>query len=795
MRPPLRLPLACALLLTLPGVAPAENDPITITDVRLGLPPRTFAKDRDELPYLFKAAAWAPVWVVMDVAGSIDRPAIEIGAETPDGDDVITSARVTVSAPRPGHSTNSDLGRLLYLKPGGINTDITVTIRGAGGKLLAEPFRKRLVGLPPARHLILSVGAPLPGLRVPRTEGQPVEGATDDTEPLRNGWLERAQVTAVRDLPDQWFGYQAVDLLVLSAGDGALLRELAGDQPRRQALAEWVRRGGRIIVGAGASADLINAVPELRDLLPVRVGPARQVNEVAMVLPSSPRLLLQAPGKGMIPLAAISPIPGRPSLTRLVNDERDDPAPLVVQGPYGRGRVTVVAFALDRPPLVEWRHREAYWEWLLNLAGTRLPGGAERPPTDVRDAEGEDEYLTRMQNNLEFFEGVPVVSFGWVALLILLYVLIIGPLEYLVLKRLFKRLEWTWLTFPVIVATACAAAGVAAYELKGRDLKVNKVDLVDIDLRTQRVYGDTWFTVFSPENRSYTVGVEPAGPRADSSAAGWVPHGSDVTRADTVVSWHGRAKSSRQSLFRRTYAYHVEQEPDAAGRYAFADGLDGVPVQVWSTKSFTASWSADLSGHPLVESTLRISAADPNQITGSITSRLPVEVLEDAQLLYRERATPLPPLVRGVPRYVSTSPQAAGATAWLQNVNTHKDLIPIHRSGRAARAGGEGDPTFRLWPALFHDLTAGQFGRLYNSSLRGLDESWRVGEKSPDEAILVARIGRAEGPAEAMSNAPSSPTRLWLGELPGRGPRAPLTGTLRQETYIRVFIPVAPAGK
>ncbi len=112
---------------------------------------------------------------------------------------------------------------------------------------------------------------------------------------------------------------------------------------------------------------------------------------------------------------------------------------------------------------------------------------------------------------------------------------------------------------------------------------------------------------------------------------------------------------------------------------------------------------------------------------------------------------------------------------------------------RGARNEGEDDPGFRLWPVLFHDLMAGQHGRLYNASLRVFDQSWRIHKDCRNEAILIARIGRAEGRAEVMSNAPSAPTRLWLSELPGSGPRTSLQGTLRQETYIRVFIPVLPA--
>ena len=76
---------------------------------------------------------------------------------------------------------------------------------------------------------------------------------------------------------------------------------------------------------------------------------------------------------------------------------------------------------------------------------------------------------------------MPVVSFGWVALLIVLYILLIGPVEYFFLKRVLGRLELTWITFPIIVLTVSLAAYFTAYALKGRDLKVNKIDVVDVD--------------------------------------------------------------------------------------------------------------------------------------------------------------------------------------------------------------------------------------------------------------------------------------------------------------------------
>ena len=54
----------------------------------------------------------------------------------------------------------------------------------------------------------------------------------------------------------------------------------------------------------------------------------------------------------------------------------------------------------------------------------------------------------------------------------------------------------------------------------------------------------------------------------------------------------------------------------------------------------------------------------------------------------------------------------------------------------------------------------------------------------------MLRTAPREGLAEDISRSPDSPSRLWIGSLPtAGGKRPPLQGTLKQETYIRVFIP------
>ena len=744
----LRTALLIAVICVVPpGWARADSWPITITDARFGYPA---ARGNGE--YLFKPATWVPVWLDLEVREPDGVRDVEIQVSTPDGDDLISSARLKMPLLKSGRLT----APVPYLKPGSLNGDLTVRIVDAHGKPLAASFSVRQSGRPASRYFILSAGAPLPSLRLSRVEGQSAETMTD-ADPLRNGWVEHLSVTNVEQLPDRWFGYQSIDLLILTTGDRAFWAAFENDLPRKTALRQWIERGGRAIVSAGADS------PALRHFLPATIHyDAVTVPEVPMLLPSAPRLSLKRFDNQPIPVIAFV-VPPVTAQVKLTSDEIDKALPLVVQVSRGLGHITFVAFDLDQPAMMEWKQRDLFWNWLLNEAGTRLPTGND----SLAQEEG-DRYLPRFQTNLEFFEGVPVISFGWVALLILGYILLVGPLEYLILKRLLKRLELTWLTLPIIVVGVCATAYLAAVELKGRQLRINKVDLVDIDVRDKQVHGRSWFTLFSPRTRNYTIGVEPA----------WVAD----SPADMLVSWHGKARHTRQSLLRRQYEFHIDEARDI-----YADGLEKVPIQIWSTKSFTAQWAGSMT-KPLVESTLRISAADPNQITGSITSRLPIELIADAQLLYRDRVTPLPPLVRDIPRFVSTSSFAAPALSFFQQDTPQKDLVTPTRGSGGPPADFDLDPRFRLWPILFHEAIHGQFNRLSHASFRDLDQSRRVGEGNPYEAWIIARIPGQIGPAESLPQ----PTRLWLNALPGQGTRAPVDATLRQDTYLRILIPIAP---
>ena len=60
-----------------------------------------------------------------------------------------------------------------------------------------------------------------------------------------------ARLDDLEHLPTQWYGYEGVDALVLSTSQPALYGKLAPGSPQLEALDQWVRMGGRLVLCVG----------------------------------------------------------------------------------------------------------------------------------------------------------------------------------------------------------------------------------------------------------------------------------------------------------------------------------------------------------------------------------------------------------------------------------------------------------------------------------------------------------------------------------------------------------------
>lgn len=808
-----RVRFHCSLVLALvaltTGGVSAQRTPVVIQSAEVGLPPGPFTteqNDRHHAAHIFKNQCWAPVYLTLELQGAVPGHA-QVRIETTDDDDLRTTLTVPLghfSDRTPGAIVRpEELPNIPYVRPGDqSNGTMTVTVLDAEGYPLSAPFTQRyLHGRHRSTYVVATLGSALPGFDLPNPNARADQLEAQRTQ-LRGGRVETAVLTDIHQLPDRAIGYDSVDLVVLATGSTpeAFLTALFHSpeaEPRRAALREWVRRGGKLLITVGTNAQVLSQFPAFRELMPLPFAAEESSRTVADLT-----INWQAPG-GLQKSVSLRGKPGtqypiarfnahghgsRVLLRHapLVNDTDQTEHPLVVQAPYGLGRITMAALDLDRSPFLDLPpdQKASFWDWLIREADAERasvnPDPSVSPTGSAFHAHGEDGFATALKDYVDDFQEVPVISFGWVAVLIALYTLLIGPVEYLFLKKIVGRLELTWITFPFIVISVSAAAYFTAYAIKGDELRINKVDLVDVDPASGRVYGRTWFTIFSPRIDSYTIGVTP---RPE-----WVGSPAHTPQPPTHVDWLAGGRTRGGNIVSRGYTYHTD-----VPNQQFADCLMDVPIQVWSTKAFQADWSTELSATtPLAESQLYHPPGDPNALTGRIVSHLPLGTLRDPHLVYAGAIYKLDPLVSGVPvtPILDTSTIQA---EWLRNQASFTGI------GENAPGSGPSEMMgahrhLSLWGMLFHEKALPPGVRiLQNASFRRLDQSWRFDPAFRDQAMLLARIDPVRGAAESFmtGSETASPTILWMNERPGAAPRTPIAGTLRQETYIRVFLPVA----
>jgi hypothetical protein len=313
-------------------------------------------------------------------------------------------------------------------------------------------------------------------------------------------------------------------------------------------------------------------------------------------------------------------------------------------------------------------------------------------------------------------------------------------------------------------------------------LRINKIDLVEIDLHGPgQVYGQSWFTLFSPRIQNYTIGLEPVAPEWGGR---WGADDADAPAPPVMTAVMDGPEpglgGNTQSLFRRPYEYAAD-----------AGGLRRVPIPVWATRTFTSSWRVPLKDAqakgrpPPIQTELRISR-DGRALSGAITNNLPAE-LQGAVLFFQGQWYRMGDLMPGETRDVAPLFERDIKSHLLAEWFTSEEVLKPRRSLASYKV---------LRSLMFYSVPGGS--QQPNSTLRQLDEGWRVvsqGEgqqrRYRDEAILVARTPPRSGRAETVARDGVSPTRLWLDDLPGTQSQRPaLSGYLQQETYVRIYIPL-----
>lgn len=557
-------------------------------------------------------------------------------------------------------------------------------------------------------------------------------------------------------LPTNSRALDALDALVI-AGSYNL------DEARNEAVRAWVSGGGHLVLSVGTDVDSYSE-SRLSKWIPVRLDGRRSLRDLSG-------------------LETLSEKNARISFLGSVNSakiERPDSGavlaetlagPLAVRVPYGFGRVTFLAVDLNRPPLTTWSGMPNLTKRLIDI-----DAGNRDKSTSTNRARLSHSGITDLATQLDAARNevsdIQRPSPWSVMGLFFAYLLAAGPIDYLLVHRLFKRPQLTWLTFPIVIAIASGGAVWSAASTNGTRLVSTQVDIVDYDVELGSMRGISWAMIYSPETRRHEVAIQPqsihADPTSDNTAS------TSTSNPAAHIIWSGVPETGYGGMYRNGGFEFGRPTYDVASD---AGTIEKLPIPIWSTRRLEATWQAT----DVVAAESHLSITSNNVLTGHFRHFLDGS-LQDWILVHGNRA--YGPLLgsggrihRDLPAFTDWQPDGTNAYS--------KDLMSL-LTGQTIINTNEDDPTKD--EVLIRQTPYDPSGRNVASIVRMMTFHEAAGGKLYT-GLSNKSLGRLE-----FSNLLNMERAVLFGRLTTRASELQIDGTpspsARHETYVRIVLPV-----
>ncbi len=566
----------------------------------------------------FKYGEWLPVWVTLENQGSDLDGEISI---------LVAGSGGTMIFVAPAEMPAGARKRLpVYVLPNNFSRSLQVQYTSNG-----ETLASQLVTIQPQLNSSFFVGIAAPergalnqlnGLSLP---GQPRKVYLIDLD--------------MEQIPPRHEGLRSFDVIILNGLDTSSL-----SPEQSAALDNWVHQGGRLVLGGGPLA-LETAAGFQNLALPLTPETTLETSdlEALAAYPGGDQPAL-AQGTTVISQGALA------SDANLLAGSRQQP--LLVEAARGKGAVDVASLDLSTTPFEGWSGVLPFWQKLLSP-------NASYPAWLSPDVSSRQQMASQMGYALQNLPVLDLPSVKGLALLLGFYILVIGPLNYLVLRAK-NRLHWAWVTIPLITLIFSISAFSLGYALHGSDVFVNRAALIETNPTGKATY-TSYIGVFSPARSGFEIEV-PGGGLLSPLSPYYNPWDSFGTDAGLT--------SGRSVRLMQTDPAYVQ----------------GLTVDQWSMQSFMMEGlEMDFGGETGgVTSDLRIEGS---LLQGSVTNRSQY-LLKDVTVIFGRRFQRLGDLPAGESAQLSLDLSGIGEPTFGSPVSYmiyEAELNPISSTGPPPR--------------------------------------------------------------------------------------------------------------
>lgn len=266
------------------------------------------------------------------------------------------------------------------------------------------------------------------------------------------------------------------DVLALSRFDTATL-----SKEQLLALEAWVGRGGVLLLAGGPEWKRTFA-PLPPALLPVSVTGTADADLTPLAD------LVGKPITGQAPVSVAEVLRGQVIA-------RAGEIPLLSTTQVGTGRVIYLAADPSLQPMVAWQGQTDLFDRYLGVT----------PKWGKFEFRNTDHYI---QDALRRIPGLGLPSVILVAALLGGYLLLVGPVNYLILKRMDRR-EWAWLTVPILSLSFVGAVYGTAFGTRSTQM-THLITMTELAPGTQTAIMTSYVGVYAPSKTRLDIPVEGA---------------------------------------------------------------------------------------------------------------------------------------------------------------------------------------------------------------------------------------------------------------------------------------------
>ncbi len=280
------------------------------------------------------------------------------------------------------------------------------------------------------------------------------------------------------------------------------------------ALQTWVDQGGTLIlVGGPEWHRTLDALPA--GLVPVKVNGTATIAAGTSLLPiGGPRAV--HPGQNNFPDSVQSPLTistaaikaqGDPGKSEVVLASRT--TPLIVQAHQEQGIIIYLAFDPTLEPILGWQGATVLWDGLLlrSLGDQLLSHSGISPGIGSSTQQEQPILANRMSGFLQSMLPTTIPPpWRMLGILLFCYILLLGPVRFLIVKRL-KGRYWSWrIILSSIVIFTLLSYGLAYIE-KGSSILSDSITIAQLSQNGSSAHITTYMGVFVPNQGDYHLHI------------------------------------------------------------------------------------------------------------------------------------------------------------------------------------------------------------------------------------------------------------------------------------------------